>query len=115
MYEARDRLPEKGINYYRIRQTANDGSISYSVLLQVKITDAPDFILWPSPASNQVYVQHRQHVERLECYSANGQLLYNAKPGNERHTIPVQHWPAGIYQVKITTAGGTVLARFVKK
>lgn len=114
-YEAWDRLPQKGINYYRIRQTAKDGSISYSMVLQVNIADVPDFILWPNPATAAVYVQYRQNIQRLQCYNANGQLVYDVKPGSSLHTIPVQHWAAGLYHVKVTAAAGVRQTRFVKK
>ncbi|HTE12188.1 MAG TPA: S8 family serine peptidase [Chitinophagaceae bacterium] len=114
-YEAADRLPEKGINYYRIRQTAKDGRTSYSKIIQVNVTKTTDFILWPNPAATMVNVQNRQPILRLQCFNSNGQLVYDARPSATQYTIPVQQWAAGIYQVKITGSGQVIQARFVKK
>jgi hypothetical protein len=114
-YEAMDRLPLKGINYYRIRQTAKDGRTSYSKIMQVNITETADFILWPNPAATTVNIQNRQTILRLQCFNSNGQLMYDVKPTAKQYTIPVQQWAAGIYSVKITGSGQVIQARFVKE
>jgi hypothetical protein len=114
-YEAWDRLPEKGINFYRVKQTAKDGRISYSRIMQVTSNDPLDFIIWPNPATTVLQVQNRQPMQRLQCYNANGQLVYDALLSASQYTLPVQQWAAGIYQLKITSAGKTIQVRFVKK
>jgi len=114
-YEAMDRLPEKGINYYRIRQTATDGRTSYSSIMQANISETADFILWPNPATTMVNIQNRQTMLRLQCYNSNGQLMYDVKPSASQCSIPVQQWAAGIYNIKITGSKQVIQTRFVKQ
>jgi subtilisin family serine protease len=114
-YAAWDRLPEKGLNYYRIKQIAKDGRISYSKILQVTITDPLDFIIWPNPASTTVHVQNRQVIERLQCYNANGQLVYEIRPAAIQCNIPVQSWAGGVYHIKVAAGGQVTEARFIRQ
>jgi len=114
-YDATDGLPLKGANYYRIRQTDKDGHYSYSKTVLVMVAETGNFILWPNPAATSVTVQSSQIMDRLQCYNGNGQLVFDAAPAAIRYTIQVQPWAAGIYHVKITCAGKTTEARFVKK
>ncbi|MEP6725282.1 MAG: S8 family serine peptidase, partial [Bacteroidota bacterium] len=110
-YEAADRLPEKGINYYRIRQTAIDGRTSYSKTMQVNVSETADFILWPNPATTTVNIQNRQPMSRVQCYNSNGQLMYDAKIAANQYSLPVQLWAAGMYTLKITANGNIIQAR----
>jgi len=114
-YEAMDRLPERGVNYYRIRQTAKDGRTSYSRIMQVTINETTDFILWPNPATAIVNIQNRQTILRLQCYNSNGQLVYDVKPFASQYSIPVQQWAAGIYSIKITGSKQVIQTRLVKQ
>ncbi len=114
-YAAMDRLPEKGVNYYRIKQITNDGIVTYSKTLQVNVSETTDFIVWPNPASTMVNIQNRQTISRLQCYNGNGQLIYDVKPATSQLAIPVLRWAAGIYNIKITAGGNTTLTRFVKQ
>jgi len=114
-YEYLDLLPLNGTNYYRIRQTDLEGSYNYSKTVQATITGVTDFVLWPNPASTTVAIQNSQTMFRLQCYNSNGQLIYDVRPYASFYSIPVRQWAAGVYQVKITGAGGVMQTRFVKE
>lgn len=114
-YEAWDRLPEKGINYYRIKQTATNSNISYSKIMQVNVAETAPFILWPNPAATTVNIINRQIMFRLQCYNSSGQLVYDVKPLATQCSIPVQQWAPGIYHVKISGSGQVMEARFLRK
>ncbi|MEP6749471.1 MAG: S8 family serine peptidase [Bacteroidota bacterium] len=114
-YQITDVLPLKGNNYYRILQTDKDGKYSYSKTVLVNVSETGNFLLWPNPATDAVTVQNSQAIIRLQCYNGNGQLMYDVKPAANQYTIPLQQWAAGIYHVKITSAGKVFQATFVKK
>ncbi len=114
-YESADRLPQKGTNYYRIRQTAKDGRGTYSRIMQVSISVTNDYIVWPNPAVSTVHVQNRQAMTRLQCFNSNGQLVYDVRPGSTQHSIPVRRWSAGVYTLRIAGGSANVLTRFVKQ
>jgi pimeloyl-ACP methyl ester carboxylesterase len=114
-YEAIDRLVQKGINYYRIKQTDNDGKYSYSKTVVVNSGETGNLLLWPNPAAATVNVQNNQTMLRLQCFNSNGQLVYDIKPGGTQYAIPVQQWAPGVYYVKITGSTQVAEARFIKQ
>ncbi len=114
-YEATDRQVQKGINYYRIKQTDKDGKYSYSKIVMVNATESADLLLWPNPAASTVNIQNSQPMLHLQCYNGNGQLVLDVKPSTTQYAIPVQQWAPGVYYVKITGSTQTVQARFIKQ
>jgi subtilisin family serine protease len=114
-YQAKDLLPLKGNNYYRIKQTDMDGRYNYSKIVQLAISEAAGFILLPNPATTSITIQNNQLIQQLQCYNGNGQLVYEAKPGATRHTLALQSWAAGIYHVKIISGGRVLTGRFIRK
>lgn len=114
-YGVYDPLPLKGLNYYRIKQTDINGRSDYSKTVMVSVNSTGAITLLPNPATASITIQNSQLMQQLQCYNSNGQLVYEARPAAARHTINLQRWPAGVYQVKIITAGTVVTARFIKE
>lgn len=114
-YQAWDHLPLKTNGYYRIKQTANDGRISYSPVMQVTAVAAGDWLLWPSPASNYTTVQGREAILQLRVYNNVGQLVYEAAPGVNSWMIPLAALRAGVYHVKLSISSGEKQISFVKQ
>ena len=114
-YSAIDRLPQMGINYYRIRQVDNDGKFTYSQTVLVNVTETGAMIVWPNPATTTLNIQNGQAMQRLQCFNSSGQLLYDVKPAATQYAIPVQQWPAGVYYIQITGNNQVQQTRFVKK
>jgi subtilisin family serine protease len=114
-YQAWDHLPMKSAGYYRVKQIALDGRISYSPVMSVSAVSAGDWLLWPSPASNYTTVQGRQPILQLRVYNNLGQLVYEAAPGVNSWMIPLAALRAGVYHVKLSTAGEIKEISFVKQ
>lgn len=114
-YQSWDHLPVKAGAYYRIKQLAVNGRVSYSPIMQVGSIAAGDWLLWPSPATVSATVQGREAIVKLRVYNSVGQLVYEAVPGMNSWIIPLTALKAGVYHVKINAASGDKEISFVKQ
>jgi len=48
-YQLNDNAPERGLNYYRLKQTDFNKSYTYSKIIQVEFNDHIDFSVYPNP------------------------------------------------------------------
>ncbi len=65
----------------------------------------PKFIIYPNPATNQVWLQLPENMQlsqaQIELYSPTGRLLYKVQLTSQFHMIEVAHFPRGLYQVRV--------------
>lgn len=72
---------------------------------------ASEFRVYPNPASNVIKVDSKRNIEKLELYNVLGQLvLFNI---NGNNTLNVQNTEAGIYVLKIYSAGASISKKIV--
>lgn len=114
-YEATDKRPLKGNNFYRIRQADMDGRYSYSKTVLVQLGDGGSFTLLPNPATDAITIRNSQAIQQLQCFNSSGILVYSAKPSGNLHTIAVSSWVAGIYYIKMISGGKLITTRFIKQ
>jgi len=103
--------PEKGLNYYRIKQTDVDSRYSYSPvrLLSFTKTMQPLTILG-NPVINGVLTLQVNRPTHLTFYTADGKLLWREQVNAGTKTIDVSRYAKGIYWLKtITTTQKVVI------
>lgn len=84
----------------------NKGSEPAHVAL---VPSTPDLSIHPNPAatSTRLTWDAALHVSRVEVHDAQGRLVHQRlSPSGESHTLNVQAWPPGIYQVLVHHSGG---------
>ncbi len=74
-----------------------------------------DFIVYPNPSQQFVYIESSSIIHSLLFYSIDGRLLMQANPNELKTEIPVQHLPAGLYIIKTGTVNGTRFSKIVVK
>lgn len=114
-YQATDKQLQKGVTYYRIKQTDKDGKYSYSKTVLVHVTDAGEVVVWPNPATSTLNVQNGQVIQRLQCFNSTGQLVLDVKPSANQYSIPVQQWAPGVYYITVTGTSQSSQTRFIKQ
>ncbi len=55
-YNFNDNSPSYGTNYYRLKQTDNDGKFSFSKILSINIDNKIDLVTYPNPSSKDLYI-----------------------------------------------------------
>lgn len=105
-YEFYDReLPsEQATYYYRLRQEDNDGSISYSLIIDVPFQGKDtDWFVYPNPTREQLKLSIPSQIEGdFLLYNQLGQMVGRWHLSDiENKTITVDHLPAGMYWARL--------------
>ncbi len=109
-YQVEDRSPLPGMNFYRVVQFFDDGSMRYSreelLLFDLGLDEVAVF---PNPASEVVHIQLKKLVDtptEILIYNSFGQLMEQvslAAGHEEVVSLATSDWPGGYYQVQVRT------------
>jgi hypothetical protein len=106
-YEDFDYGVPNGVIYYRIKQTDYDGTVDYSPVRFVHITNKEHLLVYPNPVRDVVYVHYELGKgEVIEVVNMSGQVMDQARlssTGDVR--IDTENYPQGVYYIKV--AGGS--------
>jgi hypothetical protein len=61
-------------------------------------------VVFPNPFSHDLTVRSPEIIDRIEVYSAHGQLVQTVFPGEAECSVSLQGCPAGAYIVRVFTA-----------
>jgi hypothetical protein len=95
-----------GRNYYRLKQTDQDGKFEYSKIVQVDIAEKNTAVrLHPNPATNHLVVHHKaaNGNEQLQILTIKGTLALRSflKPGTTQTSLNDLRLAPGLYFVVI--------------
>lgn len=102
--------PATGENYYRLRQVDNDGNMSISPVVVIKVSKER----WsanPNPVVRYLYVKGLRADETAMLTDAAGRWLMESKNG----VLDMGGLPKGIYLLVIKSGDGTVSRKIVKE
>lgn len=113
-YNALDRVPLPGNNYYRIKSVDNDGQVDFTRLLIARI-NTPAIEIFPNPAIGQLSISGTE-MELIQLYNLDGRLLNSipVSPSENEVGVNLGSLKAGIYILKIVTSGGLEVKEFIK-
>lgn len=105
-YEAPDKTPGIGLNFYRIKEVDKNGAINYSNTRSVMFDESSSVLITPNPASNFVNITLVKTVaaqSEIYLFDINGILLsqYNTQGNNLQ--INTSSLAKGIYLLKVST------------
>ena len=83
----------------------------YGMILGMNETEiANEFILYPNPVNDLIFIESQQRVERVKIFNLQGQLI------NEESTnsFVVSELKSGLYFVQVTIEGKTITKKFIK-
>lgn len=98
-----DKWPVIGTNYYRLKQTDNDGLFSYSKIISATLnTDSPQIWMYENPTNLQNIRIRLQNIapENLLLFDANGRSVGFSMQDNsqQNYTLrPSENTPTGVY------------------
>lgn len=117
-YEWNDVSPAQNINYYRIKAIEKDGTVRYSNIVKVSITQATvaSMRIYPNPVTGNVInlqmMNQQKGTYQLTLSNAAGQALYtesrnSSSSSNTISVVPSTKLAAGIYQLEVITPENT--------
>jgi hypothetical protein len=107
-YSTYDKTPEKGLNYYRLKQVDNDGKINYSNIISIQTkNEIESFTIYPNPAFDYIQVLGLQGFFKYKIYNSNGILV---KEGYSFSTeqISITKFEQGLYHLIIEDTSNVV-------
>ena len=107
-YSLRDKNPQGGVNYYRLKQVDLDGSFEYSDIVPVKfILSATSVKTYPNPVSDWLNVKgFTSKKATVNWYSVDGKKLAETVLDNEITKVPTA-LNNGLYLLKILAGDGS--------
>lgn len=122
-YSLTDNAPEKGMNYYRVRELDKDERQTLSNIASVNMTQtAKGVIVYPNPATTTLTLEY--YTEKIEdiqvkVIDSKGavvrQLQFNMQAGRNVKSVNVGALAKGVYALQTTGSAGTMVTRFVKE
>ena len=123
MYSYDNDMTSTGNNYYQLRMTDLDGSVTYSAIVNIHCERATDKInAWPNPFSQSVHIS----IESMTCspatlvlFDAVGKMV-SQRPlqihegNNQVNYEGIDHLPAGIYYLRIVHRDKTEYIKLIK-
>ncbi len=112
-YTFTDISPQKGRNYYRLKQMDFSGKTDYSAIASLLFGSEGGLRIVPNAAEQSAYVEvlggGEENVWLLDLYAADGRLVaqYNIE---QQMTLRWPEVPSGVYAAILRTTKGGVLA-----
>ena len=106
-YEATDFTPYQGMNYYRLKIVGLDGSISYSPIVAIRVTNSKGPLMFPNPANTFVNIaQGTDVIKHINVYNILGSTVMRIPDAGSQAIIkiPTYTLPGGVYIIEIRTA-----------
>lgn len=93
-----------GKNYYRLRMTDIDGSITYSLIRMINTDAKATVVIYPNPAKDVLQVQLQQVPVKpvvMQVYNAMGKLVWHTTLTQLLTSVTLHSLPAGMYQIRV--------------
>lgn len=115
IYQAIDRQPKLGLNFYRFEQFDFDGNSIASNVVKVVLTDKSHFVLAPNPAKNQVNILSSSNTRILQVaiQTLTGKTVQIIK--NPSNSIDISSLSPGVYLLSIQSTTGVTVKKLVKE
>lgn len=119
-YQYSDAQPQKGTNYYRIKQVDQDGAASYSKTVQVEFDGTTvSWTIYPNPVVNEMHLRIKETMSNvtIRITDINGRTVFTQSlallTAGQDQVIPANTFAKGIYMVSLQSSAGTQTQQIV--
>lgn len=118
-YVYTDKMPEAGINLYRLKMIDRDNSFAYSTIRSIEFEAGLRAALYPNPVFNQLTLDtdNTGGIDRLQLINMNGKIVYEqVRTASSKllTSFDVSFLSPGLYVGRITGKGGTRYQKILK-
>lgn len=101
-YQFSNQVVQNGVTYYRLRIVDKDGMHAYSRILSSRKTDGVDFVVYPNPATDRLYVSlpKSTRFRRIELFDVLGNKVREQKVDSDEVVLDVSKYQ-GLYIIRI--------------
>jgi hypothetical protein len=97
--------------YFNITNDGTDGPTGAVLGIDRPAAAHTGWALWPNPASTQLHVECAAALRQVQVLDLSGRVLSTTSD----HEVDVQALPAGLYLLRIVTADGVSVKKFIKQ
>jgi len=119
-YSFRDNQPDRGISYYRLKQTDIDGKSKYSNVVSLNacsLDTVVDVSVYPNPSYNRVGIHYSGNIKDITSvylFNVYGETVYESSQFQSE--LDFENLTSGLYIVQIDFASHkTIEKRFIVK
>lgn len=115
-YKFTDKNPIPGVNYYRLRQVDNDGSISFSKIIDVNSEGGvSETIIYPNPSVGRFMIKTKEPILASEAFNSIGKNIeFKLEKLGNSYSVNFEKTPeSGLYYLKVRTQSGITNYRIV--
>lgn len=113
-----DHLPQEGLNFYRLKFVAVNGSVEYSKTVEVlheffsvNIVEA-----YPNPANQQIHLKINERIESVSLMNHMGKMVFSRSNPSGSETISLVNLASGTYYINFKDSKGKLYNKlFVKQ
>lgn len=118
-YQAIDRQPLSGVNYYRLRQTDLSGVATLSKVIALDFSKAGVLNMFPNPATDQITLNHAFETGKISIFDATGRLVFTQNIAQsttkEGTLINISELSQGVYWVQLEVDGQLMGQKLLKR
>ncbi|MGB3236476.1 MAG: T9SS type A sorting domain-containing protein, partial [Ferruginibacter sp.] len=108
VYQFIDQQPQRGKNYYRIKQVDIDNRFSYSSVKILNFDIKPVIQIGPNPATDFITIKTELGNAKtsVKLFNQQGQLLQTAAATSQQlFKLPASNLPNGVYYLQVNNDG----------
>ena len=103
------------VGYYRLKMIDQDGSISYSEVVKVKLKcGGVQVTIYPNPATDVLNINPLTGTESIKIITMDGRIVMDLKAVEGNNSIRIASLAAGSYNVIVSKAGVDTTFKMVK-
>lgn len=100
-YNFIDEHPERGINYYRIKQIDNSTQYFLSAVKEIYVNKPGRISVWPNPAKDVIHIGTSFTDGTIDIIDVSGQILHKRPVSAFVTDVSLGQLPGGIYFVRV--------------
>lgn len=111
-FYSKQHMPEREVNYYRLKMTDQNGQFVYSRIEVVQISPVTEktFLIYPNPAKSVIQLKSPGVGLDYHIYNAAGLICGEGRIEKIPQPVDISRLPAGIYRIRL----GDQSSQFVK-
>jgi hypothetical protein len=114
-YNFTDNAPEKGTDFYRLKQYEVNGSYTYSDILSIISDSKIKIISYPNPVSDKLTISGLQQGTDIAVFNITGKKLLSFISSDDIMIISLSALPANTYIVQASSEGKIIYTEKIIK
>jgi hypothetical protein len=116
-YQYKDAIPFAGKNFYRLAQVDLDNKRSYSVVVNIEVSNPDGYYLLANNPGNGIYlltIPVSDSRYTITVMDITGRKIFNKSPGAGTHTIDISSYISGTYLLRINKGSEVFTEKLIK-